>query len=70
MTRSKEEIREKLQIALDMFSLGTSIMRQKLRRSHPSVSDPELESKVEAWLAKRPGAEHGDTAGRVRRTRS
>ena len=50
----------KLQIALEMFGLGESIMRQKLRRTFPSASEAEIEVKLSAWLSERPGAEHGD----------
>jgi len=58
---------EKLRIALDMFDLGESMMRQKLRRTYPSASEAEIEARVWAWLSERPGAEHGDAPGRTRK---
>ncbi len=51
-------------MALDMFSLGESIMRQNLRRSFPDASDAEIEARLLEWLSQRPGAEHGDAPGR------
>lgn len=56
----------KLQIALDMFGLGESMMRQKLRRMFPGASDAQIEVKLQSWLAERPGAEDGDAPGRRR----
>jgi hypothetical protein len=57
---------EKLRIALDMFSLGESFMRQNLRRAFPLASDTEIDEKIQAWLLERPGAEDGDAPGRLR----
>ncbi len=61
-----EEVAAKLRTALEMFGLGESIMRQKLRRTYPNASEAEIEAKVWAWLSERPGAEHGDAPGRRR----
>jgi uncharacterized protein YPO0396 len=57
----------KLRIALEMFELGESIMRQKLRRTFPAASESEIDAKLSAWLRERPGAEHGDAPGKSRR---
>ena len=56
----------KLRIALEMFGLGESMMRQNLRRTYPAASESEIEAKLSAWLRERPGAEFGDAPGRVR----
>lgn len=56
----------KLRMALDMFGLGESIMRQNLRRSFPEASEAEIESKLWLWLSHRPGGEDGDAPGRRR----
>ncbi len=56
----------KLRTALEMFGLGESMMRQKLRRTYPAASELEIEAKILAWLSKRPGAEHGDAPGKRR----
>jgi hypothetical protein len=63
------DVAEKLLAALEMFSLGESMMRQKLRRTFPNASEDEIEEKVQAWLAERPGAEYGDAPGKPRPVR-
>jgi hypothetical protein len=56
----------KLRIALEMFGLGESMMRQNLRRAYPAASESEIEAKLSAWLRERPGAEFGDAPGKIR----
>jgi hypothetical protein len=56
----------KLRIALEMFDVGVSMMRQNLRRTYPAASESEIEAKLSAWLLERPGAEFGDAPGKVR----
>lgn len=41
-------------------------MRANLRRRHPDASEAEVEALLRDWLAHRPGAELGDSAGRER----
>jgi len=55
---------ERLRLAFDLFEAGESIMRQNLRRRHPSASAEEIEGRLAAWLCERPGAEFGDAVGR------
>lgn len=43
-----------------MFDLGVDLMRERLRREHPSADDGTLEQLLTTWLHTRPGAEHGD----------
>jgi hypothetical protein len=62
--QSLDDVAERLRIALDMFDLGESIMRQNLRRSFPQASDADIEAKLSEWLSQRPGAEYGDAPGR------
>jgi hypothetical protein len=57
------EVRERFRTALDLFDVAVRMMRQNLRRKHPSVSDAEIETWVHDWLRHRPGAEHGDAEG-------
>lgn len=66
MTDVTESPTQKLRIALEMFSLGTSIMRSLLRRQHPKESPEQIEERLRAWLETRPGAEFGDAPGRAR----
>jgi hypothetical protein len=55
---------ERLRVALDLYEAGEQLMRQNLRRRHPDASEAEIAERLAAWLRERPGAEHGDAAGR------
>jgi len=55
----------RLRTALDMFEFGESMMRERLRRERPHATDDEVARALAAWLRTRPGAEHGDSPGRV-----
>ena len=56
----------KLRLALDLFDSGVAMMRETLRRRFPNAPDQTIAEALAAWLRERPGAEHGDTAGRLR----
>ena len=56
----------KLRLACDLFDSGVAMMRQTLRRRFPTASDRAIADALAMWLLERPGAEHGDAAGRVR----
>ena len=58
---------ERLRQTFDLFDAGVSMMRARLRREHPTLDDYGIEQLLGAWLATRPGAEHGDAAGVPRR---
>ncbi|HEU5055942.1 MAG TPA: hypothetical protein VFU21_05435 [Kofleriaceae bacterium] len=62
---SSGALRERLLAALDLFEAGVDLMRQRLRRQDPAASAEEIERRLTAWLRHRPGAEHGDAAGRT-----
>lgn len=64
MSVSDQIAAEKLRTAFDLFVAGERMMRQNLRRRHPEESDQEIERRLRAWMSERPGAEHGDGAGR------
>lgn len=55
---------DKLRAALELHDVGVELMRQSLRRRHPDASDDAIEDLLTDWLRTRPGAEHGDGAGR------
>jgi hypothetical protein len=57
-------VARRMRLALDLAELGEAMLRQRLRRKHPSATPDEIESKVIAWRSQRPGAEHGDAEGR------
>ena len=56
----------KLRLALDLFDSGVAMMRETLRRRFPDASGQAIAEALAGWLRERPGAEHGDTAGRLR----
>jgi hypothetical protein len=58
------EAATRLRLALDLFEAGEAMKRAQLRREHPEAPEAEIESLLLAWLRERPGAEHGDAAGR------
>jgi len=51
-------------LTLDLFDAGVQLMRQNLRRRNPEIDDQAIEQQLVSWLRERPGAEHGDAAGR------
>ena len=61
---ARDQAAARLRAALEMFETGVQMMRQNLRRNHPTLSDAEIEERVTAWLRERPGAEFGDAVGR------
>jgi signal transduction histidine kinase len=61
---SREAAAARLRIAIEMFETGVEMMRQTLRRTHPSLTELEIEARVRIWLAERPGAPFGDAVGR------
>jgi hypothetical protein len=57
---------ERLRIALRLHDEGVAMHRLTLRRRHPELRADEIEAKLQAWLAERPGAELGDGEGTPR----
>ena len=55
--------RERVRVALDLFDLAEQMLRQKLRRKHPGLTEAELSAAFAEWIRRRPGAEHGDGEG-------
>ena len=66
VAKTLEQQGEQLRQALDMFGFGVAMMRQNLRRRHPSESEAEIDVRLAEWLRTRPGAEFGDAEGRPR----
>ena len=56
----------KLRLALEMFEGGVALMRQNLRRRHPTATEAEIDRLLVDWIRTRPGAEHGDSNGKPR----
>ncbi len=59
-----ENAAARLRTAFDLFVAGERMMRQNLHRRHPEADDAVIELMLRNWLRQRPGAEHGDGAGR------
>jgi hypothetical protein len=55
---------EKLDIALELFESGVAMMRETLKREHPTESEAQIEERLRQWIRHRPGAEDGDCVGR------
>lgn len=55
---------ERVRLALDFYEAGEGMMRQQIRRRFPEADPPAVERMLVCWLRTRPGAEHGDGAGR------
>jgi hypothetical protein len=53
-----------VEVAVELFELAEAMLRQRLRRERPRISQAALEAEVTRWRLARPGAEHGDAAGR------
>jgi hypothetical protein len=68
----KEPIRDplvmsRMKMAFDLYETAEAILRQNLRRRFPGEDEASIEARIVAWLHRRPGAEHGDGAGRPSR---
>ena len=57
-------IAERFGLALDLFATGEALVRQRICREHPDLTQVEVEARLVAWLESRPGAERGDADGR------
>jgi hypothetical protein len=59
----EETVSDRLALTLELFEFGVEMMAANLRRRYPGATPDEIERHLEAWLAERPGAEHGDGSG-------
>lgn len=57
---------ERLWAALDMADTGVALMRQNLRRAHPSAAPEQIDALLDEWIGDRPGAQQGDCPGSLR----
>jgi len=60
---SRETPTEKLRMAFSLIEVAERMLRQRLRRESPDISNEALEERIAAWYARRPGAEFGDGVG-------
>ena len=57
------EVLERMQMAFELYETAEAMKRQNGRRSHPELSEDEVEQRVLEWLCHRPGVEYGDAEG-------
>lgn len=50
----RETAAQRLELAMDMQREGLALMRENLRRQHPTTSEQELDALFDAWLMARP----------------
>lgn len=58
------ETAARLETAIELFDVALAMLRTRLRRDKPGISDAEVEAEVARWLGERKGAEDGDGVGR------
>lgn len=56
---------EGIETALQLFDLAVDMLRARLRRERPGITEAELDEEVRRWVRTRPGAELGDGVGQV-----
>ncbi|WP_018351114.1 hypothetical protein [Longispora albida] len=44
----------RLRLALDMFEVGEEMVRARLKRTKPAISEEEVTAEVQAWLLSKP----------------
>jgi hypothetical protein len=54
-----------VEIAMELHALAEQLLKQRLRRERPRISDARIEQEVNRWRSERPGAQYGDGPGRV-----
>ena len=57
---------ERLRSGLLLNERTAELMRQNLRRKHPTATEAEIDDHLQRWLMDRPGAELGDGHGTPR----
>jgi len=57
------QVADRFRVALDLYEVGETMLRQRLRRERPDASAQDIDAAIAAWLQRRPGAEHGDHPG-------
>jgi hypothetical protein len=57
-------VSDAFRMTLDLFQTGVDLMRQNLRRRHPTIDEHEVDRLLQEWMLERPGAEAGDCVGR------
>lgn len=64
MAQGHEEMKARLEAALELSDLAVEMYEMKVRREHPELSEAEVAKRVFEWRRTRPGATWGDAEGR------
>lgn len=54
---------QRLLTAFDLHDFGVRLYRRRMRHEDPDLTAEQIDAAVDAWLRRRPGAEHGDGVG-------
>ena len=54
----------RIELACEMAEAGVMMMREKICREHPALTQEEVTRRLHEWLLTRPGAKYGDGFGR------
>jgi len=65
IAQDPESVSARLRTAIELFEVGVAMLRTRLRREHPAMTDAEIDARVKAWLERRRGDEQEDAAFRV-----
>jgi hypothetical protein len=60
---STETARDRLRVAFELIDVAERMLRRRLRRECPQLSDEALEDGIAEWYGQRRGAELGDAEG-------
>lgn len=58
------DVLRRMKIAFDLYETAEQMKRQNILRRNPGATEEEIQEAIREWLHHRPGAEHGDAAGR------
>ncbi|MBK9036807.1 MAG: hypothetical protein IPL61_37085 [Myxococcales bacterium] len=63
MAAASEAPADRLRLAFELIDLAERMLRQRLHRDHPDLTDAQLDARIDAWYLHRPGARDGDADG-------
>lgn len=63
ISQDPRDVSARLELALELFDAAIEMLRTRLRREQPGITEAAVEARVNEWLMTRPGAEYGDADG-------
>ncbi|HET9959914.1 MAG TPA: hypothetical protein VFQ61_35725 [Polyangiaceae bacterium] len=61
--QTSQTARENVKTALELLDVAERMLRRRLRREHPHLTEEAIEQRIVDWYQHRPGAELGDGMG-------